>query len=450
MGLKAKPYTDDINFENYEIINKRTLNYFDAIKNSNKYYTVELHKCNNICRVFTDYGRLGVTSTKQVRETDCFELAEKEFNSILNSKIKKGYREIELAQSTTGSEKAKELVDVSAIKPKSPRSSKKSSLHPDIQEFVRQIFDEAGKKLNQFVRGNVDSKGASPLGKLSKRQISKGRSLLQDISNIITINSSVTIDDVINLSNEYYSNIPKSFGSRVNPSDIAIRTLDEIAEQMDILKFYEDSLRMGDIIYDVSNIDKQYKSLKSKIEILPNTDKMYKKLEDYVRNSESHHHGVQLEVRRIFTIKQNNAPEFDDSVGNKRLLFHGTRTANMPGILSSYLKLPTQLKGVHITGAMFGPGIYFADNSTKSSQYSCSRFGGTANRYDTAFMFVSEVALGKVYEVEDSHYFLKPPKGYSSVKGVAGNSLLHNEYIIYKENQHELKYIIEFKPRRKR
>jgi len=65
-------------------------------------------------------------------------------------------------------------------------------------------------------------------------------------------------------------------------------------------------------------------------------------------------------------------------------------------------------------------------------------------------MFVSEVALGKIYEIENSHYFLEPPKGYDSVKGVAGRSLLHNEYIIYKENQHELKYIIEFEPKRKR
>lgn len=450
MGLRAQGYMSDYGFANYEVVNKKTLNFFDAVKNSNKYYTIELHKGDVNYRVFTDYGRLGITSTKQVRETDDLSVAEKEFDKIFKSKVKKGYKEVELAQSTTGSDKAKELIDINEVKPKKPKKAKKSQLHPDIQDFVKQIFDEAGRKLNQFVRGDSSTDGASPLGKLSLRQINKGRNLLQDISDVINNKSTVTIDDVLGLSNEYYANIPKSFGFRVSPSQIAIKTPEEVAEQIDMLKFYEDSLRMGDVIYDVSNIDKQYKSLKSDIGLLPKTDKMHKFLVDYVRNSESIHHNVTLDVKNIFTVKQNNCPDFDDSVGNKKLLFHGTRSANMPGILSSCLRLPTQLKGVHITGAMFGPGLYFADNSTKSSQYSCSKFGGTANKFDSAFMFVSEVALGKIEKVENSHYFLEPSKGYDSVKGVAGRSLLHNEYIVYKENQHQLKYIIEFEPKRKR
>jgi hypothetical protein len=93
---------------------------------------------------------------------------------------------------------------------------------------------------------------------------------------------------------------------------------------------------------------------------------------------------------------------------------------------------------------MFGPGIYFADQSTKSSQYSCSRFGGTINKYNTAFMFLCDIALGKIKEEQSSKYYTQPPKGYDSVKGVAGPSLLHNEYIIYKENQQQITHIIEF------
>ena len=116
----------------------------------------------------------------------------------------------------------------------------------------------------------------------------------------------------------------------------------------------------------------------------------------------------------------------------------------MPGILSTHLKLPSQLRGVHITGAMFGPGIYFASQSTKSSQYSCSRFGGTTNRYPTAFMFLADVALGRIKKEEYTKYYLKPPAGYHSVMGVKGKALLHDEYIIYREAQQRLRYIIEF------
>jgi hypothetical protein len=66
---------------------------------------------------------------------------------------------------------------------------------------------------------------------------------------------------------------------------------------MDILKFYEDSLRMGSVIYDVDNIDKQYQSLNSDIGILdPNCDK-YKEIVDYVINSQSNYHSVYLIVK---------------------------------------------------------------------------------------------------------------------------------------------------------
>lgn len=88
--------------------------------------------------------------------------------------------------------------------------------------------------------------------------------------------------------------------------------------------------------------------------------------------------------------------------------------------------------------------IYFSDQSTKSTQYSCAKFGGAKNKYKTSFLFVADVALGKVKEVTNSHYYNDAPTGYNSVKGVKGPSLLHNEYIVYNENRVRLTHIIEF------
>jgi poly [ADP-ribose] polymerase 2/3/4 len=453
MGLKAVKYTGDSGFENYEVVEKKTLNFLDAMNNSNKFYTIELHQSEDKSkyRVFTDYGRLGATSTKQVRETDNLSVAQREFESIAKSKIKKGYAEIELAQSSTGSQKAKELIDATEIKPKKTARKKKSSLEPEVQQFVKQIFDEAGRKLSHLVKGDMNSDGASPLGKLSSKQIDKGRTILQEIADLVNLRPQLTTQDVLAYTNEYYRNIPKVFGSKISPEQIAIKSIQRISDEMEILKFYEDALRMGGVLYDVENIDKQYKSLNSDIGILDPMSDKYRELVHYVNSTESRHHGVTLQVKRIFTVKQKNAPAFDDSVGNVKELFHGSRSANLPGILSTNLRLPKSLgNNVVITGAMFGPGIYFASQSTKSSQYSCSRFGGTANKYPTAFMFIAGVALGKVKEVENAHYFHQAPPGYDSVRGVQGRSLLHDEYITYRENQQELRYIIEFEPKSKR
>lgn len=449
MGLPVERYDGDDGFESYSVLEKKSLNFLDAVANSNKFYTIELHENNGHYRIFTDYGRLGKSSKKEVRTTDNLLVAQREFASILNSKLRKGYKEVELAQSTTGSQKAKELIDVTQIKTtaKSRKHTKKSNLDLAIQNFVRQIYEEAGNKLSHFVKGDINGDGVSPLGKLSVKQIEKGRYILQELANLIAVKSRITISDVINLSNEYYANIPKVFGSRVTPDMVAIMNTHRISEEMDILKFYEDSLMMGGVLFATDEIDKQYDSLHSDIGILlPSTDK-YRKIENYVRNTESNHHNVHLNVKQIFTVKQKNAPTFDSSPGNVKELFHGTRSANMIGILPTNLKLPQQLTNVVITGAMYGPGLYFADQSTKSSQYSCSRFGGTTNKYKTAFMFLAEVALGRVKKEETSHYYLSAPKGYDSVMGVKGRSLLHNEFITYRENQHELKYIIEFEPK---
>lgn len=451
MGIKTQKYINDNGFENYEVVKKTSLNFFDISKNSNKYYTIEIHKKNDNIRIFTDYGRLGITSKKEIRIASSIWEAENEFASIKRSKEKKGYVEVELAQSNTGSTTAKELIDVTKIKQenKSTKTNKKSKLPTEIQEFVKQIFDEANRTLNTLVKGSVSSDGASPLGKLSLNQINKGKSILQQIANILNSNPNATYQDVLSLSNEFYKYIPKSFGSKINPIDISISSLTKVSDEMDILQFYEGALRMGNIMLDTTEIDKKYASLKCDIGMLNPNSNEYKELVSYVNRTESKHHRVTLEVKRIFTVNQNNGMKFDDSVGNVKQLFHGTRSANVAAILSSHLRLPNQLKGVHITGAMFGAGLYFADQSTKSSQYSCSKFGGTSNKYNTSFMFVADVALGKVHEVETSHYFYDAPKGYDSVKGVEGRALLHNEYIVYNEERAKLRYIIEFEPHRK-
>jgi len=97
---------------------------------------------------------------------------------------------------------------------------------------------------------------------------------------------------------------------------------------------------------------------------------------------------------------------------------------------------------------MFGNGLNFADQSSKSEQYAFGRYGGGSGRGDTFFMFVADVALGKIrkYQTPQSH-LQEAPKGYHSVQGEAGSSLIHNEFIVYNLKQHVLQYLIEFTTR---
>lgn len=450
MGIAAQNWYEGRDagsaFASYKVVQKKTLNFFEIEVNSNKFYTIEIHEGNGEYRIFSEYGRLGVTSTKQVREYSGMTLstAQREFESIIREKTRKGYAEVDLAQSSTGSSEAKRLIDANEIKSVAPiKAENQSNLEPQVRKFVQHIFEESGAALSSFISGQETLDKKAPLGKLSTKQINIGRDILQEIANAL-VKQDLDSKEITKLSSDYRRTIPRSFGlRRISLSEALVDTNDKISTELDLLKFYEDSLRMEDVIVS-DDIDKRYESLNSDIwPILPGSD-LWNHLEQYMIKSQSDHHYVQLSAVSMYGVKQKMAPEFKKEIGNVKELFHGSRTANLPGILSSYLKLPTQLSGVYITGAMFGPGIYFADQSTKSTQYATSRFGGRQNQHNTAFLFVADVACGKIKEEQSSYYHLKAPAGYDSVKGVAGRSLLHNEYIVYDSGQQAIRYIIEF------
>lgn len=140
---------------------------------------------------------------------------------------------------------------------------------------------------------------------------------------------------------------------------------------------------------------------------------------------------------------------------NTALTIHGTRPVNVPGIVRESFRLPKELVGVVITGSMFGPGIYQADDWQKSANY-C---GGNDSYYGSsgrvsgrkAFMFLCDTICGVPYLAMDSYGYTSPPSGHHSVLGKAGvtaswghkGGLLNNEWIVYRKERTILRYLAE-------
>ena len=127
----------------------------------------------------------------------------------------------------------------------------------------------------------------------------------------------------------------------------------------------------------------------------------------------------------------------------------------MSGILRKSLLMPQKLVGVSINGALFGPGLYFADDWGKSAGYtslSGSRWAGgdgvVHGRH--AFMFLVDVVVGTPHLADRGHGYTSAPSGKHSVFGKGGHSRLsfgilqNNEWIVYRTEQHCLRYLIEF------
>jgi len=130
---------------------------------------------------------------------------------------------------------------------------------------------------------------------------------------------------------------------------------------------------------------------------------------------------------------------------------------------------PDVIPGTYITGKMFGYGIYGANSFSKSFNYT-----GFDDHNPVACLFLGEFALGKILPQTQANYYITgdhlKKQGYDSVWGLGKNtpknsilvdgvqipqsklefsdsmkdcSLLYDEFVVYNEDQVNLKYIVE-------
>lgn len=149
---------------------------------------------------------------------------------------------------------------------------------------------------------------------------------------------------------------------------------------------------------------------------------------------------------------------FDAHVGQARkpktqLLWHGSRSENWMSILKTGLVL--RPANAVITGKMFGYGIYFADQFSKSLNYTSLHGSVWANgRQKEAYLGIYEVHVGeqmivKEHEVKyqqlDSDALKRINPTYDSVFAQRGVSLLKNEFIVYNPAQCTVRYMVKIK-----
>lgn len=154
-----------------------------------------------------------------------------------------------------------------------------------------------------------------------------------------------------------------------------------------------------------------------------------------------------LETQKLFDdfVKENN-------ISKRKLLWHGSRTENFWSIMKTGLKLrPTNAV---ITGKMFGFGTYFSPSCSKSIGYTSLSgsywASGSSNR---AYIALFDVAYGTPYDVysfDPKYYDLnydklqRFKKGANCLHAHADKGMLRkDEIVVYKEEQMTIKYLIE-------
>ncbi|MEM9070652.1 MAG: WGR domain-containing protein [Myxococcota bacterium] len=473
----------------FEILKKAVLQVTDIKTNRNKYYAIELHQAKGASdypfRVYTHYGRTDDldtnpnAGTRESRYHGSQGDAEANYDSIFKQKTskRKGYKEVNLASSKIGSHKARgtssghvdaktiekmESKDKKGTKKKAAKPKpKKSSLPGPIQDVVKYLYDEAVGALTTTVNAKVTANGIeTPLGVLTIGQVEKGEKyldeawdLFQEMEGSSSAKKARIHDKLTDLSGEFYSAIPHRIGrSRSAVKDAVIDTLAEFETKQETLQLMKDMLQVdgGDetsqsVLFD-PEIDKKYAALKCTIDFVDPKSGEFKEWKDYVEKSQIK--TKHIKVKNVYRIaRPTERASFDGKIGNEKMLFHGSRIKNWVGILSRGILLPKIVvsMGVNRTDAgWLGNGIYFGDAACTSLYYT------SIGRKKTRFMTIARVGMGKMKEYRKITYGLNsPPKGFDSCWGVrqkkgVSSQFADDEYVIYRTEQQQMEYLIEF------
>lgn len=492
----------------YKVAEVNELNNFDLTGErnktqgtSNKFYHIELQVplSGNKCQIFTMYGPTGKPQRKEWRYYDSESEARKDYQKILNSKRKKGYRDIDVAQRAYGSDSAKNITkpvtfknEEAATVPGTPRSK----LSAGQKRLVEILFGSQ----QQFVVTTLKC----PLGQLTNKQIDDGQACLDAAKQIVNATKKLTkkdLDKLLEITNDFYGLIPHNLGagSRGQMDHLLLDSIDKVMQKQDDLDTLLDAKQVGAQLTGDASLDDKYKALNADIELIDPLDPLFKFIADYFQMSKVGGHGYgSAKVKSIWKLHRkdgewdhfqtnakriaeqfgkhtfeaetaglsksksglwvpNQRPDLNDKEkklytdANVWLCWHGTRSANLAGITTRGLMV--RPSGAIHTGSMFGDGKYFAWQSTKSLNYTDGGYwtGGRAHK-DSRFMFLLDVAMGKMHIASGPSFYKGPPKGCHSVYGKANRSGVYNdEMITYdfkkQDTQSSIRYLLEISDR---
>ncbi|KAK0404704.1 hypothetical protein QR680_017585 [Steinernema hermaphroditum] len=456
------------------------LNQTNIQNNNNKFFLIQLLEDDNTKRysVWFRWGRVGFrgqtnlqpcgNDLEKAKDIFCNKFFDKTRNDWGSrddfEKVPGKYDLIKMDYATANNDKENEEKSKKDVVESDP-----SQLDKRIQAVLQLICDI--RTMEEAVLEMEYDASRAPLGKVTKEQIKSGYEALKRIEQFI--GSSKFNRDFVDAVNDYYTRIPHAFGMRQPPLIKTKEALKKELALLDVLSDIEVAVRKlnegkDELTSKINPIDRHYESMKCDLTPLESSNSEYKIVDQYLQNTHAPtHSSYKMKLRNVFAVNKHGGKEnLKTEIGNRKLLWHGSRLANWYGILSQGLRIaPPEAP---VTGYMFGKGVYFADMSSKSANYCFPQPG------KPGFLLLAEVLLGETNNLVDSDYNAsKLPTGKSStfgmgrigpdpaeettlpngcvipigkpveMQGAHNFSLNYNEYIVYDTNQINLKYLVE-------
>ena len=364
--------------------------------------------------------------------------------------------------------------NTSSLQSATSSSISPSTLTPEVSNFVDLITNE--DMFKQAMRAvNIDP-DKLPFGMLKSESISAGIQALEALETAISRGNAST-QNMAKLSSRFYQAIPQSFGYSTPPT---IDTQDKVNKLFELMTCMEQVVQGHELSLNANSTALQYQSLSTDLNLIAPGAAEYDIISRYFENTKgsAHHSGGgwgsgqhsksgTFHLKHVFRAGRHHEEQrfsVFDQLENRKLLWHGTNVAVVAAILKSGLRIMPHSSG------RCGKGIYLADMHEKSGKY-CSGSNGTV------IMFLVEAPLGNIHEIrQDDSSLVAPPSGYNSIRargtiepsdsgavnlnidgksvlvpqtmpqssGISNSSFRHNEYLVYLEEQHRIRYVVEF------
>jgi len=364
--------------------------------------------------LLTNWGRIGEYGKLQQTPFSSQEECVKEFEKIFKSKtgnlwadrdsfVKKP-KKYSLVQTRKSRVKDPEKLLTAAVE----NQTKPCSLDSSLEETLRFLLRP--DKLMSYARLYGLDQSQLPLGELSLDTLDQAEAVLQEVKSNLEEPDSQDINEfraklegVAELTNRFYELLPsrdqivKSFKNDRTGFNKAVKLVCLLRDLSVTKQLLLGGLRRQE---QFNPVDYAYKALQMRMEPLCLDSEERICVQRYIDSTCTVPHVV---VNQIYSL--DNGQAMNKDVGNKQLLFHGSKNENVLGILKQGLRVaPPEASR---TGFAYGKGIYFSDQLDKACNY-VSCLDSQKDTQPRAYVFVAEVALGTPYVTFSSEYMEKP------------------------------------------
>lgn len=419
----------------------------DVTENNNKFWDGILHDNGD---VLCKWGRVGDSGQSKM-----FPSVGKSFlDKKVREKTAKGYRKNTLIQS--GATLMKNVTSTSSsIEIREIAKKQIQSNNPLVTKLIERLAKENAHNIAGATGGKItynDTTGlfSTPLGIIGQESIDKANDVLIEIGDLV---SKQQYDSKMNsLTNDYLMLVPSDIGHRRLDVREFWRDLSKVQQQKQIVDSLQASLasatsapKVKDVQVDEPKIFDCQLNLVEDGKVIDTIRKFYNKTRQKIHSS------YNLDVKTVYSVEINTVKSAFEKHGakmsNVMTLFHGTRISNVLSILKAGLIIPPR-SSPHVCGRLYGDGLYFSDQSTKSLNYATGGVWHNGSRDSNCFMFLCSVGMGNMYKPNRNNYqsINYPVRGYDSTFAEAGSGVMNNEMIVYKTSQCNLVNLIEFSP----